>query len=44
MKFIPNCSKRNCRRAGNVLLRLVGFGPVFYCAGHALQFMKLGDK
>lgn len=40
MKHRPNCAKMLCGKISDVMLSLVVFGPLYFCAEHALLNLK----
>jgi hypothetical protein len=40
MKHRPMCSKMQCRRISDAVLCLPMFGPVYFCADHALSNLR----
>lgn len=40
MAFSPMCSKLECDKISNIVLYVKSFGPVYFCASHALWNLK----
>jgi hypothetical protein len=40
MENRPRCAKMSCTHGADVVLHLLMFGPVYFCADHALSNLK----
>lgn len=40
MKYRPSCAKMECDHRSDTILVLPSFGPIYFCAAHALMNLK----